>query len=100
MHKENFKNISGSIILFVLMYIYVHETRKNNLILKNGVITYGVIYSDKTDGDTRYIDYYYYVGDSIYKGGMIGSNEFGIGDTLIIKYSKDNPKEVITLYKK
>ena len=106
-HKEKFnkkmqkiENIAILLFLFIFSVYYIYNRSKVN---KYGNSTYAVVYDFQTNGVNMSTSFYYKVDDSIYKGGITGNFSVSIGDTITIKYLKDNPSKFIIIdneYKK
>jgi hypothetical protein len=97
---QKLENIVILIFLVTFSVYYIYNRTKVN---KYGSSTYAVVYDLQSGGGDMFTYFYYNVNDSIYKGGITGNFYVNIGDTITLKYLKDNPSKFIIIdneYKK
>jgi hypothetical protein len=96
---QKIENIAILLFLFIFSVYYIYNRSKVD---KYGNSTYAVVYNLESGGGSNFTYFYYNANDSLYKKGVVNLN-VNIGDTITIKYLKDNPSKFIIIdneYKK
>jgi len=89
------------ITIFAVIFYLIDETRTDDIeiINKNPKITKGIVV-EKSVYKGRSIDVKYYVGGKEYiqGDGILEENKVEVGDTVLVRYSVENPELMITQF--